>query len=1186
MRNIEERELEKMLDCLQWANLTAEQLQKAEAYILGESNVPDYQMKEYRNVSETVQADKRDLMKKELEHLLKRKKYEEFSKLFQILFQVFGVGLKEMIPVYELRNLLRRKENGEFQETEFLSYMPKAELIALFAETSGRDEYYISGLTFQIIQKIAQGDNSALERAVALSDQKISNGRLLIYTAYFMQNGKPESGSILGNISKLFGKEKQGNVSKAMFDKYVATVTENIKDLFQGNLTDSEEKQILSYMEKDIHGTATRNETISQLFDRHELSSFLLTLFVVCAAPNYRLSPKLQSFLKLCANGKHFDKVLSIMDKGWLRKQEVDRVLAWQRDLMLDKEKLIVWCGSCNYKEVLRKFAVSDSEIYIKALKQAGSNTHTVMIEVIKELPAQEYDKYYKNALFSDVEDRQNKMITNLVNQRETGGDVQLQQIAAEYLRGERGIEDLYPYQITGSSYVYYGNYGIILNNYKAVYGRDDFYKRCLGYLALRGHSYDLSNIQREDVNRFYEELCEVGLDIVHQFTTAVRLYDCEYSDTRKKELLEKYCTIFSAYCNDQEEEVLRAFRQAEAVGRYIGVRILASADTKYKEELFSYFGDGSKQVKEALADIISQHVDWIEDVALQLQSKKAAERELAVMILDRMPGEQTEILQKALETEKSKKIADMIRKALGTSEGEEAKSTLTVDALVKEYHKGGRKKTLAWAYETPFSEVHFKDGKTADEEYMQAVLLAYSGMAQLGVNKEVLTLTEQLEPNQLALFVNELFDKWMEKGAEAKKKWVLYVTAIHGGADIVTKLQHQINEWAKNSRGAIAADAVRALALNDSPTALLVVDGIARKYKFKQVKAAAGKALEFAAQQLNLTTEELADRIVPDLGFNENMERIFEYGERQFKVYITPALEIEIYDSNDKKLKNMPAPGKKDDEAVAAASYAEFKQMKKQMKTTVANQKLRLELALSVERKWQVDRWKELFVKNPIMHQFAISLIWGLYENGVLKDTFRYMEDGSFNTVDEEEYEFPEKGEVGLVHPIELEEELRKQWEEQLSDYEIVQSIEQLKRPVYRIAEEEKKERTLTRFGGMILNGLSLSGKLQTMGWYKGPALDAGMFISFYREDKSCNLGVELYFSGVYIGDENDEITVYDARFYNPDTVKREYDEIKEENAMVLGEVPARYFSEIVYQLTKATVSSQEKNENWKEER
>lgn len=125
-------------------------------------------------------------------------------------------------------------------------------------------------------------------------------------------------------------------------------------------------------------------------------------------------------------------------------------------------------------------------------------------------------------------------------------------------------------------------------------------------------------------------------------------------------------------------------------------------------------------------------------------------------------------------------------------------------------------------------------------------------------------------------------------------------------------KLQHQINDWPQHSRGAIAADAVQALALNPKPEALLIVDGISRKFKFRQVKAAAAEALKFAAEQLGITTEELADRIVPDLGFDEKMERHFDYGERTFTVTITPALEIEVFDENGKKLKTSPPPARR----------------------------------------------------------------------------------------------------------------------------------------------------------------------------------------------------------------------------------------------------------------------------------
>ena len=254
-------------------------------------------------------------------------------------------------------------------------------------------------------------------------------------------------------------------------------------------------------------------------------------------------------------------------------------------------------------------------------------------------------------------------------------------------------------------------------------------------------------------------------------------------------------------------------------------------------------------------------------------------------------------------------------------------------------------------------------------------------------------------------------------------------------------------------ARGAIAAEAVKALALNPSPRALLLVDSIARKFKFRQIKNAAGDALEFAAAELGITREELSDRIVPNLGFDETMQQIFDYGERTFKVMLTPALDLEVYDQSGKKLKNLPAPGKKDDETKSAAAYDAFKQLKKQLKTTVSSQKARLEYALSAKREWGVEAWTNLFVKNPLMHQFAIGLIWGIYEGERLVQSFRYMEDGSFNTQDEEEYTLPDGARISLVHPIELTDEEKAAWREQLSDYEITQPIDQIDRAVYDLS-------------------------------------------------------------------------------------------------------------------------------------
>ncbi len=81
-----------------------------------------------------------------------------------------------------------------------------------------------------------------------------------------------------------------------------------------------------------------------------------------------------------------------------------------------------------------------------------------------------------------------------------------------------------------------------------------------------------------------------------------------------------------------------------------------------------------------------------------------------------------------------------------------------------------------------------------------------------------------------------------------------------------------------------------------------------------------------------------------------------FDYGARSFTVSITPELEIQVRDQEGRKLKNMPAPGKRDEEDKAARAYEEFKAMKKQLKTVAASQKQRLELALSSGRMWKKE--------------------------------------------------------------------------------------------------------------------------------------------------------------------------------------------------------------------------------------
>lgn len=89
--------------------------------------------------------------------------------------------------------------------------------------------------------------------------------------------------------------------------------------------------------------------------------------------------------------------------------------------------------------------------------------------------------------------------------------------------------------------------------------------------------------------------------------------------------------------------------------------------------------------------------------------------------------------------------------------------------------------------------------------------------------------------------------------------------------------------------------------------------------------------------------------------------------------------------------------------------------------------------------------------------------------------------------------------------------------------------------------------------------------------------------------------MGVELHFSGSFVGGFNEDVTVYETRFYKTGGADGEggikrgsyvYDEANDSNSCFLKEVPERYFSEVVLQLSRATAASKERNENWKKKK
>ncbi|NDV58872.1 DUF4132 domain-containing protein [Bacteroides sp. 519] len=493
-------------------------------------------------------------------------------------------------------------------------------------------------------------------------------------------------------------------------------------------------------------------------------------------------------------------------------------------------------------------------------------------------------------------------------------------------------------------------------------------------------------------------------------------------------------------------------------------------------------------------------------------------------------------------------------------------------NAAVIEYcndnHDKGNDKFISWIPEDMLTEVRFIDlTEKAPVIVIKHILAEYMALEEAYRIKACDKIVERLNPQDFQATLENIYQLWKDNGAEAKKKMFMVPYCLYVSDSQILRLKTQLKDWAEASRGAVAAFVVNAIAMNGGSVALMMIDGISVKFPNNQVKNAAKTAFVFAAKALEIPEDELSDKIVPTLGFNKEGEKELDYGARTFKITLMPDFTLTIYDNDKQKnIKSMPAPGANDDTVKATAAKKEFSELKKQMKVAVQTQTNRLEKVLMNGRRWTVNAWSTLFVENPIMHRFATGLIWGVYEGDKLIETFRYMDDGTFNTVDEDEFTLPENASITLVHPIEMSAELVAQWKEQLDDYEVVQPLPQLSAPMVTIDPKDIDDKKVIKYIGCMVKSGKIAGIAKKYNMARGEVWDGGSYTCFHWVDKYLNLAAQINFEYMWMGQEyNDDVTLGNLIFYRLGEEQEVEEEPKANMILDPSAVPARFVSSVI---------------------
>ncbi len=394
-----------------------------------------------------------------------------------------------------------------------------------------------------------------------------------------------------------------------------------------------------------------------------------------------------------------------------------------------------------------------------------------------------------------------------------------------------------------------------------------------------------------------------------------------------------------------------------------------------------------------------------------------------------------------------------------------------------------------------------------------------------------------------LADFGWDCFSAWLNASAPAKEGWALLNLGWFGNDDTARKLTPFIRAWPGEAAHARAVAGLDVLAAIGSDVALMLLNGIAQKVKFKGLQDKAGEKIAAIAEARGLSAEELEDRLAPDLGLDEQGTLVLDFGPRAYKVGFDESLKPYVREWQDgaagARLPDLPKPKKSDDAELAKQATERFKLLKKDVRTIASQQVMRLELAMCARRRWSVQVFAEFIATHPLVRHLVRRLVWGVYVmpteivgegedqesrvaayGGVLQGCFRVSEDGGYTSAHDDAFDLPdgEQYKIGLPHALELPADQAAAFSQLLADYELLQPFAQLGRDTYTLSDEERATNKLLRWKGVKVATGKILG-LSNNGWRRGAAEDGGCIMTYDKAADAARTLELMLDPGIIVG-------------------------------------------------------------------
>ncbi|ANZ39567.1 hypothetical protein BBK82_29470 [Lentzea guizhouensis] len=436
------------------------------------------------------------------------------------------------------------------------------------------------------------------------------------------------------------------------------------------------------------------------------------------------------------------------------------------------------------------------------------------------------------------------------------------------------------------------------------------------------------------------------------------------------------------------------------------------------------------------------------------------------------------------------------------------------------------------WADARLLPQVLLRDRRSALSAEAAGHLLMMAALSKPGEVYAGLPIARKaLDRDSLATFAWAVFQRWQEIGAPSKEGWALTGLGWLGDDSTVRALSPLIRAWPGESQHTRAVTGLDVLADIGTEVALSHLNAIAEKVKFKGLKTRAQEKVAQIAAELGLSRDQLADRLVPRLGLDDEASLVIDYGPRQFRVGFDEQLKPYVLDPDGKRRKELPKPGAKDDQDLAPLEHKRYAALKKDVRTVAADQIHRLERAMCDQRTWTAEEFHTVLAAHPLLWHIVRRLVW-ITDGGV---SFRLAEDRTLADANDDELTLPETATVRVAHPVALRDTLQA-WGEVFADYEILQPFPQLGRPLHVLASGEDALAHLNKYTDQPYPVGKILG-LTKKGWVRGEPQDAGVECWITRPLSTGGALVASLDPGIAVGaiDVFPEIKFTDI-WYSPD--------------------------------------------------